>query len=38
MRHLGLAATARASFAAYNDAADVDALARALDDVIRVLR
>ena len=38
MRHLGLAATARASFAAYNDAADVEALARAMDDVIRVLR
>jgi cysteine desulfurase/selenocysteine lyase len=38
MRHLGLAATARASFAPYNDADDVDALVGALQQVIRVLR
>ena len=32
MRHLGVAATARASFYLYNDESDVDALADALDD------
>ncbi len=32
MRRLGVAATARASFALYNDRADVDALADALDE------
>jgi len=38
LHHLGLAATARASFAAYNDDTDVDALVRALHAAIRVLR
>jgi cysteine desulfurase/selenocysteine lyase len=38
MAHLGVAATARASFALYNTSADVDALAAALEDVIRVMR
>ncbi|HLX87667.1 MAG TPA: aminotransferase class V-fold PLP-dependent enzyme, partial [Acidimicrobiales bacterium] len=32
MRHLGLSATARASFYLYNDVSDVDALADALED------
>ena len=38
MRRLGVGATARASFYVYNDDADVDALADALDDAARVLR
>jgi cysteine desulfurase/selenocysteine lyase len=38
MQHLGVDATARASFALYNTAADVDALAEAIDGVIRVMR
>lgn len=38
MAHLGVAATARASFALYNTTADVDALAAAVEDVIRVMR
>ena len=33
MRRLGVSATARASFSVYNDEADVDALADALDEV-----
>jgi cysteine desulfurase/selenocysteine lyase len=36
MRHLGVPATARASFAAYNTAAEVDALAAAVDDARRI--
>ena len=38
MRHLGLAATVRASFAAYNDAADVTALVEAVDAAGRLFR
>ena len=38
MRLLGVGATARASFYVYNDDADVDALADALDDASRLLR
>ena len=36
--HLGVAATARASFALYNDTADVEALVSALEAVIEVMR
>jgi len=36
MRRLGLAATARASFAFYNTAEEIDELAKALDDVLEV--
>ncbi|MET0270355.1 MAG: cysteine desulfurase [Sphingomonas sp.] len=36
MEHLGVPATARASFGVYNMAADVDALARGLDRVTRI--
>ncbi|MFD1949224.1 cysteine desulfurase [Sphingomonas arantia] len=36
MAHLGVSATARASFGVYNSLADVDALARALDRVTRI--
>jgi cysteine desulfurase/selenocysteine lyase len=38
MRHLGVAATARASFALYNTDTDVDALATAVEDAIRIMR
>ena len=38
MQHLGVAATARASFALYNEPADVDALATAVEDAVRVMR
>jgi cysteine desulfurase/selenocysteine lyase len=38
MRHLGLAATVRASFAVYNDAADVAALIDAVDAARRLFR
>jgi cysteine desulfurase/selenocysteine lyase len=38
MRRLGLPATARASFAAYNTHDDVEALARAVREVARILR
>ena len=38
MHRLGLAATARASFAAYNDDDDVDALVAALHHALRILR
>ena len=36
MRHFGVAATARASFALYNTTAEVDALAAALKKVSRM--
>ena len=36
MDHLGVAATARASFAAHNDDSDIDALVRGLDKVRRI--
>lgn len=36
MRRLGLAATARASFAFYNTAEEIDELAKALDEVLEV--
>lgn len=36
MRRLGVAATARASWSIYNDEADIDALADALDDAARL--
>jgi cysteine desulfurase/selenocysteine lyase len=38
MRHLGLAATVRASFGAYNDAADVTALVESVDAAGRLFR
>lgn len=38
MRHFGLSATARASFALYNDKNDIDRFVSALKDVIRMLR
>jgi len=37
MRHFGVAATARASFALYNTTAEVEALAAALKKVSRML-
>lgn len=36
MRHLNVAATARASWSIYNDEADIDALADALDDAAKL--
>jgi cysteine desulfurase/selenocysteine lyase len=36
MQHLGLAATARASFAAYNSEADIEALLRAIEEARRL--
>jgi cysteine desulfurase/selenocysteine lyase len=36
MDHLGVPATARASFAAHNDSSDIDALLRGLDKVKRI--
>jgi cysteine desulfurase/selenocysteine lyase len=36
MRHFGVAATSRASFAVHNTRADVDALIDALNDVRRI--
>ena len=36
MDHLGVPATARASFAAHNDSSDIDALVRGLDKVKRI--
>jgi cysteine desulfurase/selenocysteine lyase len=37
MRRLGVAATTRASFSIYNDLDDIEALADAIGDVIRLL-
>ena len=38
MDRFGLAATARASLAPYNDAADIDALLAGLDETLAILR
>jgi len=36
MEHLGVAATARASFGLYNDSSDIDALVRGIERVRKI--